>query len=942
MPRKLTEISVLAELDRAGVKYDYSGTDDVKIKCPFHQDEHPSCDVSVTKRVFKCKAAGCKVPQGDFVTLLAGIVNRSRAVVLEELGTRYDLGEVKIVELEAIMRWHANIWRAGPLLQALYDRAVTDEDIVEFKLGEDQGRITIPVPNERGDYVNVRRYLPGAPGNEKMKNQRGRGSAQWFPVDQLAYDKIMLCGGEVKSIVALRQLNPHGVGAACMTLSEDLLPPKLLQKLAGKTVYVCMDIDAHGRAAAEKNCAALMPLAAEIFDVLLPLDFEKHPKGDVNDFVKLGGDLWEVIQKCEPWAGPTRNVLLRDEEPIKLHMAEATRAKNAAKRVMVTGHVTAMVDAPYVVPKTVRVKCDKSMGFCSVCPVWNVSDPKFDVHPEHPSILSMVSATKSQIPEAIMEGVGIPKACRVCEFDVEAYYNAEDARLSPQLEITERAADQKLQPAICIGEGLETNASYELVGRMYPHPKTQQSTLLISKYDATQDALGTYVPRDLDKLEAFCPAEWTMQGVQDKLDHIYDDLERNVTRIWQRRDMHAVIDFAYHSPLLLRLDNRVMKGWVEVLIVGDSAQGKSEASQFMQKHYGLGERIECKNATAAGLIGGAQQLSNGRWFITWGFIPMHDKGLVILEELKGTKTETIGQLTDMRSSGIAELAKIEKRRTHARTRIVGISNPRFDRRMDSFSFGLEAARELIGSPEDLRRFDCVHIVAADEVDANVINIKNMSLNGSHPTYGSELCRALVLWSWTRGPEQCTVPKDSSAECIRLATEMSEEFSDAIPIVDRGSMRHKLARLAAAVAARTFSADETREQLVVRPCHVQWVADFLRRTYSTRAFGYREFTDAAKSVASLSNPDKIKKHFNAMPFPAEVVESFLRADRIDVQDIQDWTGWDRTESLAFMSVLVRQHALRRNYKSYQKTGPFIQLLKGMSTPGKPDFIPEADF
>ena len=72
----------------------------------------------------------------------------------------------------------------------------------------------------------------------------------------------------------------------------------------------------------------------------------------------------------------------------------------------------------------------------------------------------------------------------------------------------------------------------------------------------------------------------------------------------------------------------------------------------LMDHYKLGARHECKNATSAGLLGGLQQLGS-RWFVSWGIIPMHDKRLVVLEEIKGTPIEVLAKLTDMRSSGIA-------------------------------------------------------------------------------------------------------------------------------------------------------------------------------------------------------------------------------------------------------------------------------------------------
>lgn len=942
------EISVLAELDRLSVHYEWAGDDEVKIKCPFHEDERPSCSVSISKRVFNCHGGSCG-RKGDIVTLLAQMYQRPRAAVLEFLGQYYDLKDVKIVEPQVVEQWHERIWAAKPLLEELRRRGVTDRIIKKRKLGEDAGRITIPIANERGDWVNVRKYLPGAPGDEKMRNMRGRGSARWYPVDQLSFDSVVLTGGEMKSLAAAEQLNPHGVGACWVTHGEDALPPKEAERLRGKSVAICLDVDAGGRRATDAVARQLKGIASEVLVMVLPLDLEKFPKGDINDYVFLGGDMWALYQEAQPWVDPSKRKIDETERPDLIKLAEASNAKHAGHRVAVTAIATAADTAPYVVPRTICVKCDRSQGnACALCPVFPLTtENEFTVSPEDPAILEIVHAHKRTVGEALMSAVGIPKTCRVCTFEAKDYYNAEDVRLAPELEITDRSTDQRSQPAICIGPGLDLNEPYEMVGRMWPHPQTQQSTLLISSYKQTRDALSTYEPTDeqLRTLDVFRPREWTVEAIEKKLDDIYADLEINVTRIYQRRDMHLAVDLFYHSPLLIDADGGPTKGWTEILIIGDSAQGKSECSTRMMQHYRLGERMECKNASVAGLLGGLKQ-SGSRWFVEWGMLVKHDRRALIMEEIKGMSTDVIGRLTDGRSSGIAELSKIEKTRAHMRVRQLWVSNARFDRSIGSYGHAVDAVRELIGGLEDVRRFDAVYIAGKGEVDAAEINKLHAARNGSHSKYESEPCRGLVLWAWTRVLDQCRFSKAVGKLCLSEATRLSELFSDDIPIFDRGSGRYKLARLAAALAARTYSTSEDRRSLEVRECHVMFVSRWLERIYSRPTCGYLQFSQAAKTVNTLADPEIVRKNIAALPFPYDFIESMLRTERIDPQDVSDWCGWDRDETARLISVLVRKHALRRDGRLYRKTSAFAdflrEVLKNRSMPDRPDHIPEGDF
>jgi hypothetical protein len=888
-----------------------------------------------------CHAAGCG-KKGDIVTLLARILHTTRAVVLADLSTRYAMDVSKIVDPITVERFHAAIWAAGPLLRELASRGVTKDIIRKYRIGEREGRITIPVKNETGLFVNVRRYLPGAPGNEKMRNTPGHGKIRLYPIEQLEYDELVLCGGEIKAIVAANELNSHGIGAISTTSGEGNWDPSFTQKFQGKKVWVCMDVDDGGREAAKTHCTILSRVTRWIGNLVLPLDVDKYPHGDINDYVGVEKkQLLPLLRDTKEWAADKTTVLVK-EDPTVVELTAAVDARIAEKRIKFSAVVSAMDTAPYVIPREVNVECDRSQKECAACNVYvGKDDDTYVVPDESAAILEMIATHRIQQRESLMRALGIPTTCKICDFSVKTYYNAEDTRLSPQLEITNRNSDRIMQPAVCVGHGLELNESYEFVGRMYPHPKTQQSTLLLSSHETTEDALSTYECKNLERLEIFQPRTWTVDEIASKLDHIYTDLEANVTRIFQRRDLHLAIDLAYHSPLLMKFDDRVVKGWSEVLVLGDSSQGKSETALNYIRHYGLGEKVECKNATVAGLLGGLQQMGN-RWFVTWGVIPTHDKRLVVLEELKGASQEVIARLTDMRSSGIAEIPKIEKRRTHARTRLVALSNPRRDRPLSAYNFGVEAVKELIGGLEDIRRFDLTLLVSSSDIDPATLNVLQRQRPKVEHTYTGELCRSLILWAWTRTANHVTFELDAIEFILESATGMSEKFSDTIPLIDRGSARYKLARLSAALAARTFSKGQD-DSLCVKKCHVEYVVSYVDRLYSNTTFGYAAYTSAINTTSRLQNADSIKKHLTEMPFPRDFVEQLLHSNKIDLQDIQDWCAWDRMEASRTLSFLVRRHALVRDGRSYRKTSTFIEFLRSLlhsdEFMDRPDFIPE---
>ena len=170
----VARVNALAELDRLEYRYEPISEAEIKLCCPACKERNPSCSFNVEKNVWKCHAAGCH-KQGDIATFLAHATGVTRATIIEDLSTRYELQTAKVINPEVVEKFHKAIWNSGPLLKALRDRGITDDMIRRARLGVHSGRITIPVYDSEARVVNVRRYLPGAPGPEKMRNSPGYG-----------------------------------------------------------------------------------------------------------------------------------------------------------------------------------------------------------------------------------------------------------------------------------------------------------------------------------------------------------------------------------------------------------------------------------------------------------------------------------------------------------------------------------------------------------------------------------------------------------------------------------------------------------------------------------------------------------------------------------------------------------------------------------------------
>lgn len=934
MGTELDAVEVLHELERLGIKWETVNETEVRVKCPSHSDDHASCSISTEKKLFRCHTAGCGA-KGDFLTFISLVEKIKRQQVVDYVRKEYRVSPTKTISRESVERFHKGIWSAEACLHQLRIRAISDETIRAYRLGVDnKERITIPIFNEDGKCVNIRRYRPGAPDNVKMTNTKGHGkSTHLYPVDQLSYDKIVVAGGECKALAVLERLNQHGIGSVSVTAGEGHWIPQFNSLLEGKAVYICYDIDAAGVKGARKVATRLHNSAAEVRIIRLPLDIDEYPKGDVNDYLYAGGDLLSLIEDAEVFSPSEDEAEVAEYKSVSL--AHVTSVKNARSPVETIGVITAYDTTPYIVPKTVSVDCTRDQPFCSECPVFAKPNPPdgfvtLTIRKDNPSIPEYVNAGNRQKNTVTKQALGIPSPCKVCTFHEQGVYNVDDVRVAPALDVQMFASENVMLPTLCVREAdslPESNITYRFRGRVHPHPKTQQAVFLVNSMEPADDALSSFEPGDftLESLKACNPDSWTVEGVNAKLEKIYDDLSANVTRIYDRQSLHLFADLVWHSALMMTFDGRVEKAWTEILVIGDSSQGKTEVSSRLREHYGLGSRVDAKGASVAGLIGGVIQTGN-RWMIEWGMFPRCDRTMLILEELKGASEVVIGKLTDMRSSGIATIEKVKKGATMARVRLLAVSNPRGNVELASYSHGVRSAVDLTGSLEDLRRFDAVYFVSAGDIDATRLTQLTSHRPDVEHNYTSDLCRQVILWAWSRTADQVIVDEESKATILEETKRLCDEFVDAIPIVDKGSQRLKLARLSIALAARLGSFDpDDPSKLKLRPCIVKAMSQLLIDHYNSSSAGYGSFSRSYKETYRLRGEKEIVSAILTSPFPDDFIDSALHCDTIDIQAVQDWTGYDKSEAQRLVSLLVRKRALFREERYYRKNPAFNDLL-----------------
>ena len=663
-------------------------------------------------------------------------------------------------------------------------------------------------------------------------------------------------------------------------------------------------------------------------------------KGDITDWFceNPNGNFVKFIQDNSNTAAlvPEEDDEIDDSNAIETTLLHSSDADYINKRikmaVMISGKGATSDVFPYkCVAQCVAQSQDGKM--CSYCPLSEGPVAKaFKADENTP--LALIECTDEVQQGIIRKEIGVPGRCQQYTVEVAKYGNLEEIRMVPIAD-TEFSFDKDQEHVVRLGyymgRNLKSNMRYTLTGFMHNHPKNQRATFIFDKAYPEHNAITEFKITDKVKelLDVLKPKPG--QSVRSKFEEIHRDLEYNVTRVWNRRNVAMAVDLVYHTPLHFYFQGQFIKrGWGECLLIGDSGQAKSTIVEQIMHHYRLGELLSGESSKRTGLTYNMQQNGN-TWFLIWGAFPLNDGGLIAVDEFSGMSEEDIASLSEIRSSGICRVKAVVNDETSARTRAIYISNPRSGRPLASETYGVQAILKLFGTAEDVRRLDIAVGVASGEVDATLINSDYSKMEQIDHVYTTDVCNAGVMWAWSRSPEQIIIDEEATREILRQAVALSNKYSSAIPLAEPADMRLKLARLSIAAAARTASTDETYENIVVHPEHVNFVVNFLQEVYDAPALQYDKMSSKEFAMIDTSNDRMamLREAFLKVPVVDHnvEVEGILRADWFNDKELCVQTNTDSYEVTQLLHFLVANNlAVDKGRYGYKLTATGATFFK----------------
>lgn len=933
---------------------------EIRALCPFHNDSKPSFSVNIEKGIYFCHTFDCHA-KGNIFTFIMRRYNKTYEETLFILGDslgiqrpRSKKPERPPIDLSLVATYHKQLMNNALTIKKVIMSKCgwSDNTLEKHQIGWDSQsqRATIPIYDEYGVLVNIRKYKWDAKRSEdKMvshADDEGNvyGEVRIFGIEDIIFnDTSIWCAGEKDRI----QLKQQGFAAATVTSGEGTFKAEWVPLFKGKTVYICLDND-------DTGIKASLSVAEKIYKVakvhIVQLPQEVGDRGDVTDyFVTLGytAEDFKALLERTPRYKDNSNQTEDTQEATEVHLSEASLSKYVGQKIKIPVLISGKDTAPYIIPKHVKVKCELSDGKkCQNCDMaLTAGEKELIFSPRDPEILLMIDCSSNTQNEVIKHKAEAPKGCNSPKIEILDNFNIEEVRLIPQAEVTVDFISEKdyaVRKGFYIGHGIKTNQRYQLIGYTFPDPRTQYVAHIFDQAIPAQDTIANFEVDDsiIEQLKIFQVIG--NQTIRNKFEEIHRDLERNIYKIWGRFIPAVAIDLIYHTVISFYFQGQlVRKGWAELLILGDSGQGKSTLIERLMSHYQVGEFLNGESSGRTGLVYNLQETQK-RWFLSWGKIPLNDRRLLAIDEASGISEDDIALMSDVRSSGVAKVNKVITAETNARTRLIFLSNPRNGYQLNTFNNGIEAVKGLFGKNEDVRRLDLVVAVASGDVSDTIVNSRMDEFTPVPHKYTKDLCKNLVLWAWSRKPEDVRFGPGTEERILQRAVEMAKKYSSKIPLVEPADQRLKIARLSVAAAVRVFSTTDGNDVLVT-PEHVDFVVELMMESYDHRNLSYDLFSMQAKKDSEFTVDElvELRKSFGQFTNCNDLAELLMEYRAFRKSELQAQMDYDKDEINKLVRWMTKNRIIENRPTGFYKKPAGIQFLRYIKDNQIEEFDPNAE-
>lgn len=877
--------------------------------CPLHDDTNASFTVNVDTGAWYCHGCGFG---GHIVEFIEHYYDVGRQVATFAENYWQKKGKMPFPTMEQVEKAQAELKKRPSQLQELLDFGITEDFIDKMQWGWDDIRVIIPVYSRTGALVNLRKYLPPSrriegSTNVKVCGVRGLNECRFYPYEAFNdLEEIYIVEGEKDCAVARSQ----GLNAVTGTGGSNI-PNEECALFSGKVVYLMTDSDPSGVRTAKKYYQQLKSIAKEIKWVTLP----------VKDFT----DYWVTYKTTDvsEYVVPIEKLgvgnIDKTEESTSLVQSEFVENLNTWVRIE-NMSVTGVDPKTYTVPCKLRVMCRDSK--CTKpCNIGSQRAPEIiDVDPRQ--LVQFVDSGDNVQDTYLRKIFG----CKSVVAEPAEYVNIQKFLFQQSASFVDGLEDATFEHRYGIYEYQESRLTptvkYDFEACRVTDPRTQQNFYVVRS--------AALAGSELEMLNTSNDTILRFKSIADSCTSAFDlinkhyDAWHGALGIDGRPDLFGAILLTFCSVTEIKWKQGLLKGWLDTMVIGDTRTGKSQMAQRFVKTLNMGSYINGENARRTGVIGGVQKFGDS-WVITWGAIPMNDKGLLIIDESSGLSVEDIKELSATRSSGAVTINKIAKGEARARTRLIWLSNPRSGRNLEDFYWkGFGAFQEFIPVAEDQARYDLVLSAAREDVD--VLEYEDDKEWPELTENDLKQYRELIKFAWTVNAEDITIPKETVATVRQVVKDLEEEYGGG-PLVVGVAVHEKLLRLSTAFAILCGSIDINSKRVIVESKHVLFAKEFIQFTFVKDSFDYAGYIKEYKRVRKDKEENTTFIRTQVAMYPA--LKVLLSSNQFRGMQVQEILGIDKLEASKIISELLRRGLCRvTSSGAYAPDKLLIEITKQM--------------
>lgn len=832
--------------------YDFSKKE-TAVCCPFphhtesgveYYETNPSAHINLDKGLFHCKVCDKGLTETGFISELFGCRYEDAVKIAKMFTTKEDL-----------FSWDTEVDLPEEIKQKCIDLGISEDVIEELHIkSELKDDIAFPVIMYR-KVVDVRSYRPQDRAN-KIKSRVGTTTGMIIPFDIWretdTHTWTVLCAGEKDMAVA----RSNGFNAITLTGGEKALP-KLLTPFKDRRVAICYDNDEAGVSGAKALAAYLLPYVEEVRVVTNFHEVCKEHGEDITDFFtkykKTKEDLKQYIIHTPAFTPEEAREEVQKQKPL-ISLLEASQPQYINRVVQSNVQVVATYEKAMPIPTTIFAKKINATGEPKYNSMYVGQEKSWELTENTcQDVLKLVdnNFSESQIRENMREILGIGKMERDIRIERPTKDTVYQCNVTDLFEATTRDIATIEFTAYVLKKKLESGKKYLVTYKLVPHPyKGQQLTMIIMDAVEAQDSITNFRVTDEVKkcLSSFQNLEGTVTERLNKLAEMakayigYDGYNQLILAI--DLSFHTVLEFNFGT-------SKNNRGYLDTIIVAESRVGKSSTAEALQNLYGLGAftSLAGNSATIPGIIGGSNKV-NGNYQTRAGLIPMNHRGLVIFEELAKCNTNLIRELTDIRSSNQVRIARVSGTLTlPALVRMITLTNVKNTgskiRPINSYPNGIDILVDLIGSPEDIARYDLM-LVLGEEGSKEIDPFWE-----AETPFEPEVYKTRIRWVWSRNSDQVIIDREVGTYIMNRCNELNKVYDSHIKIFGTEAWK-KVSRLAIAIAGYLVSTDASFEKIIVTKEHVDAAIDYLVSCYDNPTFKLKEYVAMERLYSTIDD------------------------------------------------------------------------------------------